>query len=57
MIKVAVVGGGLSGMLTAYELVAAGCQVELLEQGRIGQESSWAGVTCSWSYLWGQPST
>lgn len=43
MIKVVVVGGGLSGMLTAYELVSAGCQVELLEQGRIGQESSWAG--------------
>src|SRR5512139_93486 len=43
MIKVVVVGSGLSGMLTAYELVSAGCKVELLEQGRIGQESSWAG--------------
>jgi glycine oxidase len=43
MIKVVVVGGGLSGMLTAYELVSAGCQVELLEQGDIGRESSWAG--------------
>ena len=43
MMRVVVVGGGLSGMLTAYELVSAGCQVEVLEQGRIGQESSWAG--------------
>ena len=43
MMRVVVVGGGLSGMLTAYEFVSAGCQVELLEQGTIGQESSWAG--------------
>ncbi len=43
MIKVVVVGGGLSGMLTAYELVSAGCRVELLEQGALGRESSWAG--------------
>ncbi|HEY0720011.1 MAG TPA: glycine oxidase ThiO [Gammaproteobacteria bacterium] len=43
MINVVVVGGGLSGMLTAYELVSAGCRVELLEQGEIGRESSWAG--------------
>lgn len=43
MIRVVVVGGGLSGLLTAYELVAAGCEVELLEQGQVGRESSWAG--------------
>lgn len=43
MVKVVVVGGGLIGMLTAYELASAGWQVDLLEQGRVGQESSWAG--------------
>lgn len=43
MNNIVVVGGGLLGMLTAYELADAGCQVTLLERGRIGQESSWAG--------------
>ncbi len=38
-----VIGGGLIGMLTARELAAGGAQVELLERGTIGQESSWAG--------------
>jgi glycine oxidase len=30
-------------MLTARELAIAGCQVTLLERGRTGEESSWAG--------------
>lgn len=38
-----VVGGGLLGMLSAYELAQAGMRVTLLERGRTGQESSWAG--------------
>ncbi|MCG7904859.1 MAG: FAD-binding oxidoreductase, partial [Candidatus Thiodiazotropha weberae] len=38
-----IVGGGIIGMLTARELSAAGMNVTLLEQGRIGRESSWAG--------------
>ncbi len=38
-----VIGGGLLGMLSAYELAQAGMRVMLLERGRTGQESSWAG--------------
>lgn len=38
-----VVGGGLIGMLTARYLHAAGASVQILEQGGLGQESSWAG--------------
>ncbi len=38
-----IVGGGLIGMLSAYELVQAGVRVVILERGRTGQESSWAG--------------
>ncbi|MDX1335761.1 MAG: glycine oxidase ThiO [Gammaproteobacteria bacterium] len=38
-----VVGGGLIGMLTARFLNEAGVNVMVLEQGGMGQESSWAG--------------
>ncbi|MCG7939362.1 MAG: glycine oxidase ThiO [Candidatus Thiodiazotropha lotti] len=38
-----IVGGGIIGMLTARELTAVGMNVTLLEQNRIGRESSWAG--------------
>lgn len=38
-----VIGGGLIGMLTARELHKAGLNVLLLEKGRLGGESSWAG--------------
>lgn len=38
-----VIGGGLLGLLTAYELVNEGATVRLLERGVLGRESSWAG--------------
>lgn len=38
-----VIGGGLIGMLTARELASLGHSVSLLEQGKTGRESSWAG--------------
>ena len=43
MSKVVIIGAGLLGMLSARELAAAGCDVEIVERGRVGQESSWAG--------------
>ena len=38
-----VIGAGLSGMLTALELVNAGLEVTVLERSRPATESSWAG--------------
>lgn len=43
MIKAAVVGAGALGLLSAYQLALAGCQVCVLERCRVGRESSWAG--------------
>ncbi|MGH8493753.1 MAG: glycine oxidase ThiO [Moraxellaceae bacterium] len=41
--KVAIIGAGVMGLMTARELVRAGCEVLLLERGIAGQEASWAG--------------
>lgn len=38
-----IVGGGIIGMLTAYELHAAGMAVTLIDKSDTGRESSWAG--------------
>lgn len=40
---VLVTGAGIIGLLTAYQLVAAGLRVTLLEAGEPGREASWAG--------------
>ncbi|MGH7199508.1 MAG: NAD(P)/FAD-dependent oxidoreductase, partial [Planctomycetaceae bacterium] len=41
---VVIVGGGVIGLSIAYELAGQGVRVTLLEQGRCGQEASWAGA-------------
>jgi len=38
-----IIGGGVSGLLTALQLHSAGLKVTILERGTMGQESSWAG--------------
>ena len=43
MLDAIVVGGGALGLLTAGNLAAQGAQVTLIERGRVGTESSWAG--------------
>jgi len=41
--KLVVVGCGVIGLLSAYQMAKAGIDVTLLESGKIGRESSWAG--------------
>jgi len=38
-----IIGGGISGFLTALELAAAGCQVTILDKSAAAREASWAG--------------
>lgn len=40
---IGIVGGGIIGLLTAYELAQAGRSVVVLERGTLGREASWAG--------------
>ncbi|MDX5151367.1 MAG: FAD-dependent oxidoreductase, partial [Acidiferrobacterales bacterium] len=42
-IDVVVVGGGIIGLLTAYELIEAGARVTIVDRQSIAQEASWAG--------------
>lgn len=41
---VIVIGGGIVGLTTAYELLRLGATVTLLERNRCGSEASWAGA-------------
>lgn len=41
--RVVVVGGGVIGLLTAYNLAAKVTHVTVCDQGEVGRESSWAG--------------
>ncbi|MBT2371105.1 glycine oxidase ThiO [Pseudomonas fluorescens] len=41
--QVVIVGGGVIGLLTAFNLAAQGLAVVLLDRSAVGQESSWAG--------------
>jgi len=43
MVDCIVIGGGLIGMLSAWELRQSGLSVTIVEQGECGMESSWAG--------------
>lgn len=43
MADVIVIGAGIIGLLSAYQLAGAGRQVVLLEAGEEGREASWAG--------------
>ena len=38
-----IIGGGISGMLTARELRLAGREVSIIDKSAVGRESSWAG--------------
>jgi glycine oxidase len=44
MQDVIVIGGGVIGLSIACELVGEGVSVAVLDQGQMGQESSWAGA-------------
>lgn len=42
-VHIIVIGAGISGMMSARELLLAGAQVTLIERRQPGRESSWAG--------------
>lgn len=44
MSDVIVVGGGVIGLSTAWELASHGATVKVVDQGMIGREASWAGA-------------
>lgn len=38
--KIVVVGGGIIGLASAYELAKEGCDVTVIESGKVGQAAS-----------------
>lgn len=41
--KVAIIGAGISGLLSALELIEQGCSVTIFDQQQAGKAASWAG--------------
>lgn len=55
---VAIVGGGVIGLLTAREFSLAGARTVLIERNTVGQEASWAGGGILFPiYPWKNPET
>ncbi len=55
-LDILIIGGGISGLLTAHELQMAGRQVSIIDKSIAGQESSWAGGGILLPiYPWRQP--
>ncbi|HEY8097489.1 MAG TPA: glycine oxidase ThiO [Methylobacter sp.] len=53
---ITIIGGGIIGLLTAREFIAAGATVTIIEKNELGQESSWAGGGILLPlYPWRQP--
>jgi glycine oxidase len=44
MSDVVIIGGGVMGLTTAWELAKAGKSVEVIDQSSLGSEASWAGA-------------
>ena len=40
---IAIIGAGISGLMTALELVEQGCSVDIFDHAQAGQAASWAG--------------
>lgn len=50
-----IIGAGVNGLVTAYQLLQRGASVTVLERGDVGREASWAGggilsPLCPWDY-------
>jgi len=43
-VRVAIIGGGIIGCLTAWRLKQLGMQPVIIERGQLGREASWAGA-------------
>jgi glycine/D-amino acid oxidase-like deaminating enzyme len=51
--EILIVGGGIAGASTAYHLAQYGCQVTLLERGRIASEASGVNAGSIGAFGWG----
>ncbi|MEG0132412.1 MAG: FAD-dependent oxidoreductase, partial [Acinetobacter sp.] len=40
---IAIIGAGISGLMSALELAEQGCSVDIFDQQQAGQAASWAG--------------